>query len=94
MSKAAAKKTTTPAESGKNASREGWFIALQLLDTTWRVALPILLLSYIGIQLDKHRNSTPLYTLIGFFVSLLVATTLVYKQIKALYPDFFKGDKK
>ncbi len=96
MSKADDKVKTPPTKgsSGKDANREGWFIALQLLDTTWRVALPILLLSFIGAKLDKHYGTMPRYTLIGFFVSLALSTTLVYKQIKNLYPDFFKGDKK
>lgn len=74
-------------------SREGWLIAAQLMDTTWRVALPILLLCYIGIQIDKHNTTTPAFTLIGLFLSLALSTILVYRQIKALYPDFFKGDR-
>lgn len=84
---------TTPRESGIRPSREGWLIAIQLMDTTWRVALPILLLCYIGIQIDKHNHTQPLFTLIGLFLSLAIASLLVYRQIKALYPDFFKGDK-
>jgi len=74
-------------------SREGWLIAVQLMDTTWRVALPILLLCYIGIQIDKHNATTPTFTLIGLFLSLILSTVLVYRQIKGLYPDFFKGDQ-
>ena len=67
---------------------------MQLMDTTWRVALPILLLSYIGIRLDRNYGSEPLYTLIGLFISLALAVVLVYKQIDALYPGFFKDMKK
>ncbi len=84
---------TTPKESGILSNRQGWLIAFQLMDTTWRVAIPILLLCYIGIQIDKHNNSSPLFTLIGLFASLIISTLLVYRQIKSLYPEFFKGGK-
>lgn len=94
MEKADDKMPPTVKAGGARASREGWLIAMQLLDTTWRVALPILLFSYIGIRLDKHYDSEPLYTLISFFLSLAFATLLVYRQIKNLYPSFFKGSKK
>jgi F0F1-type ATP synthase assembly protein I len=94
MNKAADNKPTTSQHGGSNPSRQGWLIAGQLLDTSWRVALPILLLSYIGIQLDKHHGTRPLYTLIGLFVSLATSTYLVYRQIKILYPNFPEGDKK
>lgn len=94
MSKADDKAPPTKKTSGLLTDRVGWLMALQLLDTTWRVALPILLLSIIGIKFDNHYASAPRYTLIGFFLSLVIATALVYRQIKTLYPDFFKGGKK
>ena len=74
----------------------GTVIALQLLDTSWRVTLPILGFTYLGIRLDRHNGTSPLYTLIGLFLSLALSTLLVYKQVKYLYPDFFKQmrDKK
>jgi F0F1-type ATP synthase assembly protein I len=95
MSKAAAKKTTTSSKKEANLSIDGWSLAVQLMDTTWRVAVPILVLSYIGIHLDKHFHTNPLYSLIGLFLALALATFLVYIQIKLLYPDFFgKEDNK
>jgi F0F1-type ATP synthase assembly protein I len=93
MSKAAAKQTTTRAERKQNPAPDGRTIALQFIDTTWRVALPIILLCYIGIRLDRHYHSAPLYALIGLFVALAMAVILVYKQIKSAYPEFFKGGK-
>ncbi|MDB5164195.1 MAG: hypothetical protein JWS12_813 [Candidatus Saccharibacteria bacterium] len=89
MNKAAVK-PTTKGEKTPPSTWDGWVVALQLLDTTWRVALPILLLSYGGTRLDRHWHSTPLLSLIGFFVSLPLAVLLVYRQIKAAYPDAFK----
>ena len=90
MEKAAANKTTTSSGSGQKPAINGWVIAVQLLDTAWRVALPILVLCYVGIKLDKHYGTTPLYSLLGLFLSLIVASLLVYRQIKIAYPDFFK----
>lgn len=93
MNKAAAKQTTTKRGETPTPSVDGKFIALQFLDTGWRVTIPIVLFSYIGIQMDKRIRTSPLYTLIGLFLSLLLATWLVYRQIKSAYPDFFKKGK-
>lgn len=81
----------------KNSSDiDGLTVGLQFADTTWRVAIPILGLCFIGIKLDKHYHSAPLFVLIGLFISIILATVLVYKQLKSAYPDFFnfKKDRK
>lgn len=91
MSKAAAKKTTTRRESGDKPQTSGIFIALQFLDTGWRVALPILVISYIGIQLDKSHGTTPLYSVGGLLFSIVVSAFLVYRQIKDNFPEFPGG---
>ena len=67
-----------------------WSIALQLLDTTWRVAVPILLLTFLGHKLDLGLGTNPLFIIIGLFLSLTIAILLIYRQIKIAYPDFFK----
>lgn len=91
--------TTTKERSGKAqvktdiSSPDSRTVALQFLDTAWRVALPILVITYIGVKLDRQNDTMPLYSLIGFFLSLIMATILVYQQIKSVYPDFFKDLK-
>lgn len=77
-------------EPTKGPAKLDWTIALQLLDTTWRVALPILLFTYAGHKLDLAMGTNPLFIVLGLFLSLAVATLLVYKQIRVAYPDFFK----
>lgn len=67
-----------------------WTVALQLLDTTWRVALPILLLTYFGHKLDLGLGTNPLFIVMGLFLALAVSTLLVYRQIQVAYPHFFK----
>lgn len=94
MSKADVKRSPTKVGGGKNPDKLGWLMALQLLDTTWRVALPIILLTFIGAKLDKHYNTSPAFILTGLFLSLFIAIILVYRQIKVAYPDFFGGKKK
>lgn len=71
-----------------------WSIGLQLLDTSWRVALPILLLTYVGHKFDLGFGTNPLFITSGLFLSIVIACLLIYRQIKIAYPDFFKKDKK
>ncbi len=67
-----------------------WTIALQLLDTSWRVAVPILALTFIGHKLDLGLRTNPLFIIIGLFVAISISIILVYRQVKIAYPDFFK----
>ena len=72
-----------------------WTVALQLLDTSWRVALPIIAFTFIGHKLDIGFGTNPLFIILGLFLSLAVSALLVYRQIQVAYPDFFKnGGKK
>lgn len=81
-------------KSGLKTIPDGKTIAIQLMDTAWRVALPILLFTLVGIHFDKRWQTAPVLALTGLFISLATATLLVYRQIKQLYPEFFrKGGK-
>jgi F0F1-type ATP synthase assembly protein I len=96
MKQAAAKTTTEEkkTDSPKTSPLDGMTIAVQMADTAWRVAVPIIVLTLIGARLDKHYNSKPAFTIAGLLLSLVISTILVYKQIKVAYPDFFgKGGK-
>lgn len=73
----------------KDSPIKGMVVAMQLLDTSWRVALPILVLSIAGVRLDRHYGSSPLFMVSGLIVALAISTILVYKQIARAYPDFF-----
>lgn len=93
MEKKAANKTTSTKESKNDI--DGLTIGLQFADTSWRVAVPIVALTFIGIKLDQHYGTRPWLSISGLFISIAVATLLVYKQLKAAYPDFMgKGGKK
>lgn len=86
-------KSADNGQQQKNTSVSGLELAALFLDTSWRVAVPILVLSLGGHWLDGKQSTTPLFTLIGFFVSLVLATYLVYRQLKFAFPSMFGGKK-
>lgn len=92
--KAAGRRTTTRSDGGPKSTISGLAIGLQLADTAWRVAVPIILFTFIGHRLDKAMGTSPLFILVGLFLSLAVAVMLVYRQIQTAYPDFFSKDTK
>lgn len=57
-------------------------IFASLADTTWRVAVPTVLFSGLGIVADKKLHTMPLWTLIGLVVGLAAAGALVWHQIQ------------
>ena len=59
-------------------------VVLALADTTWRIAVPTVLLAGLGIVGDKWRGTMPLLTLTGLFLGLAVGGKLVWDQVKAL----------
>lgn len=81
--------TTTVNRRKKSSPATTPRMVFLLLDTSWRVAAPILLLSVGGHYLDERTHHTMLFSLIGFFVSLAVATLLVYRQLCIVFPDQF-----
>jgi len=80
-------------EGDKKSSFNGYLITLQFLDTSWRVALPIIVFSLIGHKIDQQQNSGPLFLMLGFFVSLPIMVLLIYRQLKGAYPDMFNSKR-
>ena len=68
--------------SGTERTSAGRMIWMALADTTWRVAVPTVLLSAIGIIVDKKLATMPLWTLIGLVLGLIAAGALVWSQLK------------
>ena len=81
MKKAAA--PTTPTASGKQVFTVG-ALGLELLDTTWRIAVPVLLFAAGGIAADLHFGTKPWLTLSMVVVGFVFAGILVKKQIDAV----------
>lgn len=77
--KAAAK--TTHSHNGKDIFTLGT-LGLDLLDTTWRIAVPVLLFAGAGIFIDKQVGSAPWVTLLGVVIGFIFAGLLIKKQIQ------------
>ena len=52
-----------------------------MADTTWRMAVPTLLLAGLGLYLDRHYTNGPWFTLIGLVLGLVIAARLVKRQL-------------
>lgn len=82
MKKAAAIVTDrTPASQASSKPAEKLHVGRELLDTTWRIAVPVLFLAAVGILGDKVLGSKPWLTLLGAAFGFLVATQLIKRQI-------------
>lgn len=82
MTKKAAHKTTH-STSGQDSLGVGG-VALAFLDTTWRIATPVILFTLLGIAVDVHAGTKPWVTLIAVVIGFVVAVLLVKKQIEAV----------
>ncbi len=56
-------------------------IGRELLDTTWRMTIPVLLFAGIGIFMDIALHSKPWLTLLGAVIGFGFAAELVKRQI-------------
>jgi F0F1-type ATP synthase assembly protein I len=82
MKKAAAHPTTSNAR--KDASLGLGAIALDLMDTTWRIAVPVVLFAGIGIFVDIKAHTKPWVTLIGLVGGFVIAGFLLKEQLAAV----------
>lgn len=78
----AADKPTTSAPSGKTLSPGA--IGLQFLDTTWRIAVPVVLMTFIGIFADLRLGSKPWLTLLAVVIGFGFAGLLLKRQLDAV----------
>lgn len=83
MTQKAAAPTTTSSPRAKDTSALGT-LGLDLLDTTWRIAVPVILLAVGGILLDRTLNTAPWITLLGVVIGFGIAALLVKKQLAAV----------
>lgn len=61
-----------------------------LLDTTWRMFTPVLVLLVAGLWLDDKTGKKPLFSLGGVLLGFVLAILLVWQQTRSLT----KGTKK
>jgi F0F1-type ATP synthase assembly protein I len=86
MVKSAATKKTTNTEEVVQLymdafdSKSKFFAAT--LGMGWRLALTVLIPLVAGIQLDKHFNTSPSYTLAGFMLAVAGGAAVVWNSVK------------
>ncbi len=81
--KKAADHTTTKASSGTNHFSLST-LAFDLLDTAWRIAIPVVLFAGAGIFIDRKLGSAPWATLLGSVAGFVVAGFLLKAQLQAV----------
>jgi len=92
MKKAAAHPTTSNAHG--RASFGLGAIALDLADTTWRIATPVLLFAGLGIFIDIKAHTKPWVTLLGLVIGFVFAGLLLKKQLAAVEKREAKNEDK
>lgn len=53
-------------------------------DTSWRMFVPTIGLTVLGIVADRHFLTTPWATIVGICIGVVIATILVCRQLKTL----------
>lgn len=81
MKPTAAKPTDTV--SGKTPFTAG-VIGSTLIDTAWRIAVPVILFAGIGIFADLKLGTKPWITLAAVVVGFVISGWLVKRQIEAV----------
>jgi len=82
MKQAAAKPTTLT--SGREAPLGAGAVALTFLDTTWRIAVPVLLFTILGIMADLNFGTKPWLTFLGVIIGFTLAILLIKRQLAAV----------
>lgn len=59
-------------------------VALTFLDTTWRIAVPAVLFTFLGIFVDLRLGTKPWLTLLAVLCGFGVAALLVKRQLEAV----------
>jgi F0F1-type ATP synthase assembly protein I len=81
MNQAADKTTHSP--SGKNPSALGAF-GMDFLDTAWRIAVPVIVFTVLGIVADRTFGTAPFITFPAVVVGFVFSGLLVKRQLKVL----------
>lgn len=82
MKKAAAHPTTKE-PSGSDHFTLGT-LASDLLDTTWRIATPVIIFAAVGILIDIKSDTAPWCTLAGMVIGFALAGYLLKQQLNAV----------
>lgn len=63
--------------------RKYWLFALRIVgDFGATIAIPVVVLAYLGKRLDVRYNTTPWLLITGFIVAALVSGVMIYRKAK------------
>lgn len=79
MKKVAALPTTKSVSGNDHFSLST--LAIDLMDTTWRIAVPVLVFAGAGIFIDRKVGSSPWITLAGMVIGFIAAGALLKQQL-------------
>jgi F0F1-type ATP synthase assembly protein I len=74
----------TTKSRGNDANMAVGILALTFLDTTWRIATPVILFTVLGIIADRKLGSKPWITLLCVVIGFVFAVLLVKRQLAAV----------
>lgn len=85
---------TTTSTPGGNVSFAAGIVGMTFLDTTWRIAVPVLVFAGVGIFADLKLGTKPWITLAAVVAGFVIAGWLVKKQIEAVEREERRKERK
>ncbi len=69
--------------------RKYWVFAVKIIgDFGVTLAVPVVILVFLGQKLDQHYESLILFTVMGFILAALISGKLIYKKAKAYGKEY------
>ena len=59
-----------------------------MLGMSWQLAFAVLVPIYAGYRLDEHLKSSPLWTLLGFLVGIVLSVLVMKRALQELNRNF------
>lgn len=84
MKKTAATISTTSVPKVANTQQTSapkLHVGREIVDTTWRMAVPVVLFAFLGIFADIKLDTKPWFTLLGVIIGFAFAVVLIKQQI-------------
>ncbi|HYH74736.1 MAG TPA: AtpZ/AtpI family protein [Candidatus Saccharimonadales bacterium] len=82
MTKKAADSTTNPPTGDKPFTIAT--LGLDLLDTTWRIIVPVIIFALLGIFADIQLDTKPWMTMLGVVIGFVFAGLLIKKLLNTI----------
>jgi F0F1-type ATP synthase assembly protein I len=76
--------STTTSSRGHGATFGAGVVALTFLDTTWRIAVPVVGFTLLGIFADRRLGTKPWLTFVAVLLGFGLAVLLVKRQLEAV----------